>query len=80
MKLYRLHRTYEHGSSAGFEWFTRKDEAEKAGRVWVSDDGQTTKEQLLDGLGHEIDRFDFTLTKAAVLELLTTCATHPDNG
>ena len=68
-----MHRTYEAGTSAGYEFFSNRRDAEKARTEWR-------------GLGAElehaadIERIDIEPTKAGILAALNRFGAHADNG
>jgi hypothetical protein len=74
MKLYQLHRTHEAGSSAGFEYFASKREAEKAVRDWRNQ----VNDPVLDGA--TVQEIEVEPTRAGILSALNRYAGHPNNG
>jgi hypothetical protein len=71
MKLYRLHMTQDFGVSAGYQFFTAWETAEKAKRKWLLETGDE---------GTEIDSIEVTVTGQGILDALNRYASHPDNG
>lgn len=71
MKFYKLHRTTDAGSSAGYEFYTNKREAEKAAQEWRTEypDERATVEEIT-----------IQPTRAGILGALNRFASHPDNG
>lgn len=70
MRFYRLQRQVEGGNCGGFEWFTRRADAEREGRAWEREEDEETF----------IDAVDITPTKRGILRALNHYADHPDNG
>lgn len=76
MKFYQLHKIHEAGTSAGFEYFTNKKEAQRAVIDWLGD----TEESVCDAEGSVILEIEIEPTKQGVLSALNRWAKHPDNG
>lgn len=74
MKFYRLHMTYDNGSSAGYEYFTSKGAADKRKREHLSLNPGENKQS------NEIDVIEVKPTKAGILDALNRFGDHPDNG
>jgi hypothetical protein len=72
MKFYQLHRHIDHGSSAGYSWFTSRAEAEEAKRADDAEDPTETP--------GTIECIEIEPTKAGILRALRRFAGHPDNG
>lgn len=71
--FYRLHRTYEAGTSAGYEYFWGKGTAEKAMRQWLDRDYELEHDA-------EIEVIEVEPTKAGIMFALNKYANHADNG
>jgi hypothetical protein len=71
MKFYRVHRTVEGGQSAGYEFVTSKEAAEKLARDLVRENPREGAEVLL---------IELAPTRAGILAALNAFAGHPDNG
>jgi hypothetical protein len=71
MRFYQIHIRCENGSSAGFEYFTNKEEAQKCLRENIEND---PKED------HSIKVIEIKPTKYGILSALNIYASHPDNG
>lgn len=74
MKFYRLHQTYDHGSSVGYVFFMTMASAEKAQREWLKENAGEDPE------ANEIDTIEVKPTRAGILAALNQYADHPDNG
>lgn len=70
MKFYRVHFTYEYGTSGGYTFFTSKRAAEKYRREC----------DVREENGGEIDEINITPTRKGILDALNRYADHPDNG
>ena len=73
VKFYKMHRTYEAGTSAGYSFFSSKHDAEKARAEWI--DLGAELEHAAD-----IERIDIEPTKAGILAALNRFGSHADNG
>lgn len=76
MRFYRLHKVHEAGTSAGYEWFTNKWDAEQAFRNWIG----TDEEMVCDREGTEVERIEIDTSKRGILHALNRYAKHADNG
>lgn len=75
MRFYQLHRLHEAGESAGYEYFSSKDDAQKAARTWRANNPGPD-----DDHESEITPIEVEPTKAGILAALNRYAKHPDNG
>jgi hypothetical protein len=70
MKFYQLILSHNAGESAGFEYFTTLNDAERTARKWAkSEDGSS-----------EIKVIEIEPSKSGILRALNHYASHPDNG
>lgn len=77
-KVYRLAKYTDGGTSAGFEFFSSKQEAERERR---KHDAERTDEDKRLGLGlGNVDVIEYEATRAGILRLLNQYASHADNG
>ncbi len=74
MRFYRLHWTTEGGNSGGFDYFTRKDDAEREARAFMRQHGGE------DGEEADVDAIDIVPTRDGILRALKWLASHADNG
>jgi hypothetical protein len=75
MKFYQLHRICEGGTSAGYEYFASRREAEKALNVWR----KNSPGDVIDQQG-DIELIDVEPTRVGILHALNRYANHADNG
>ena len=71
MRFYKVHRTHEGGTSAGFEYFTSKREAQRAVVAWHDE----RCEQFAT-----VEVVDVETTRQGILRALNLYAKHPDTG
>lgn len=75
MKIYKnSYYTYSE-SSMGFEFFTRRDKAERAMRKFLKD-----LDRDEDGTDSDIEVIEIQPTRAGILRALRLHAAHPDNS
>jgi hypothetical protein len=70
-KYYRVHIRVDHGSSAGFEYFCNKKDAQKCLRNNAANDPEEN---------HVIEVIEIKPTKPGIMYALMAFASHPDNG
>lgn len=82
MKFYQLDLRHEYGSSAGYEYFTNKQDAEKAFDEWFDcgPDKSVKEEYTEERMSTKINVIEITPTKAGILRMLRLYASHADNG
>jgi hypothetical protein len=71
MRFYRVDFGCDLGSSAGFEWFTDRSEADRIAKRWIDENPEETA---------LVKVVDITPTKTGIKRALNLYATHPDNG
>lgn len=77
MKFYRVHFWEGEMFSHGYQFFTRRADAEKASRAWIKEVNETGRDWNPSG---DIDEIDIEPTKAGLLDALNQYASHNDNG
>lgn len=78
MKFYRLHLTYEAGTSAGYSFHSARAEAEKTGEQWVRN--HRGVDDVDGATGWTVEKIEITPTKVGILRALNLYANHADNG
>lgn len=70
MRFYRIHKGLK-GGSAGFEWYTDRDEADRAAKRWIdANDGELVGVKIVD----------IAPTKTGIKKALMAYASHPFFG
>jgi hypothetical protein len=72
MRFYRVHRYNDSDGSFGYEFYTVREDAERAAREWQANDG--------NGCDNPPQEIEIAPTKAAILAALRDFASHPNNG
>lgn len=85
MRFYRVHVYDDADGSRGYQWFTRKREAEQVVRAESMpvkrpdlDDG--TPDATPDQTPLQVEPIDIEPTRAGILKALRIYASHPNNG
>jgi len=73
MRFYKVDKQSFTDSSHGFDWFTTKADAEKAGHRWEAQGGESDEYAIISVINIEPN-------KAGILDALNSHARHPDNG
>ena len=73
MRFYKVDYQSLADSSCGFDWFTTKADAEKAGHRWEAQGGESDEYAIISVINIEPN-------KAVILNALNSHARHPDNG
>lgn len=75
MRFYKVDYQSFEDSSCGFDWFTTKADAEKAGHRWEAQGGESSVDEYAI-----ISVINIEPNKAGILNALNFHANHPDNG